>query len=135
MREIEFWKFFFLERGKVRQTARKVTPVLIIDEAHLLKQNVFTQLHTLTQFEFDSKPVMPVILCGQDGLMDHLMTSSGQASGFPCSGNKSPGSFEKGSYGRVSSPPFEAIRAFKKHILGRGRFCHSSVFWRNPEKS
>ena len=33
------------------------------------------QLHTLTQFEFDSKPVMPVILCGQDGLMDHLMTS------------------------------------------------------------
>ena len=22
MREIEFWKFFFLERGKVRQTAR-----------------------------------------------------------------------------------------------------------------
>lgn len=55
--------------------ARKVTPVLIIDEAHLLKRNVFTQLHTLTQFEFDSKPVMPVILCGQDGLMDHLMTS------------------------------------------------------------
>jgi len=55
--------------------ARKITPVLIIDEAHLLKRNVFTQLHTLTQFEFDSKPVMPVILCGQDGLMDHLMTS------------------------------------------------------------
>ena len=23
MREIEFWKFFFLERGKVRQTARE----------------------------------------------------------------------------------------------------------------
>lgn len=55
--------------------ARKVTPILIIDEAHLLKRNVFTQLHTLTQFEFDSRPVMPVILCGQDGLMDHLMTS------------------------------------------------------------
>ena len=24
MREIEFWKFFFLERGKVRQTASLV---------------------------------------------------------------------------------------------------------------
>ena len=55
--------------------SRKVTPVLIIDEAHLLKRNVFTQLHTLTQFEFDSKPVMPLILCGQNRLMDHLMTS------------------------------------------------------------
>ena len=25
MREIEFWKFFFLERGKVRQTARELS--------------------------------------------------------------------------------------------------------------
>jgi len=56
--------------------SRKVTPILIIDEAHLFKRNVFTQLHTLTQFEFDSKPVMPVILCGQDGLMDNLMLSA-----------------------------------------------------------
>lgn len=55
--------------------ARKVTPILIIDEAHLFKRNVFTQLHTLTQFEFDSKPVMPMILCGQDSLMDTLMLS------------------------------------------------------------
>ena len=34
--------------------SRKVVPVLIIDEAHLLKRSVFTQLHTLAQFEFDS---------------------------------------------------------------------------------
>jgi general secretion pathway protein A len=44
--------------------SRKVTPVLIVDEAHLLKRAVFTQLHTLAQFEFDSRPVMPMILCG-----------------------------------------------------------------------
>jgi len=55
--------------------SRKVTPVLIIDEAHLLKRSVFTQLHTLAQFEFDSKPVMPMILCGQDLLLDHLMAN------------------------------------------------------------
>ncbi len=56
--------------------SRKVTPLLIIDEAHLLKRSVFTQLHTLAQFEFDSRPVMPMILCGQNLLLDHLMSSS-----------------------------------------------------------
>ena len=54
--------------------SRKVTPILIIDEAHLLKSAVFSQLHTLIQFEFDSRPVMPMILCGQDLLLDHLMS-------------------------------------------------------------
>ncbi|ORC29909.1 hypothetical protein B4O97_18690 [Marispirochaeta aestuarii] len=56
--------------------SRKVTPVLIIDEAHLLKRAVFTQLHTLAQFEFDSRPVMPMILCGQDLLLEHLMANA-----------------------------------------------------------
>lgn len=56
--------------------SRKVTPVLMIDEAHLLKRSVFTQLHTLSQFEFDSRPVMPLILCGQDLLLDHLMANA-----------------------------------------------------------
>jgi type II secretory pathway predicted ATPase ExeA len=56
--------------------SRKVVPLLIIDEAHLLKRSVFTQLHTLAQFEFDSRPVMPMILCGQDLLLDHLMSLS-----------------------------------------------------------
>jgi len=56
--------------------SRNVVPVLIIDEAHLLKRQVFTQLHTLAQFEFDSRPVMPMILCGQDLLLDHLMANA-----------------------------------------------------------
>jgi general secretion pathway protein A len=56
--------------------SRKVTPVLIVDEAHLLKRAVFTQLHTLAQFEFDSRPVMPMILCGQDYLLEHLMANA-----------------------------------------------------------
>jgi general secretion pathway protein A len=64
-------------REQIREIAsRNVTPILIIDEAHLFKSNVFSQLHTLLQFDFDSKPVMPVILCGQEGLMDHLMMSA-----------------------------------------------------------
>jgi general secretion pathway protein A len=56
--------------------SRKVTPVLVVDEAHLLKRAVFTQLHTLAQFEFDSRPVMPMILCGQDLLLEHLMANA-----------------------------------------------------------
>lgn len=54
--------------------SRKVVPLLIVDEAHLLKRSVFTELHTLAQFEFDSRPVMPMVLCGQDLLLDHLMS-------------------------------------------------------------
>lgn len=56
--------------------SRKAIPVLIIDEAHLLKRAVFMQLHTLAQFEFDSRPVMPMILCGQDLLLEHLMANA-----------------------------------------------------------
>lgn len=56
--------------------SRKVVPVLMVDEAHLLKRTVFTQLHTLGQFEFDSRPVMPMILCGQELLVEHLMANA-----------------------------------------------------------
>jgi general secretion pathway protein A len=56
--------------------SRKQVPVLVIDEAHLLKKEVFDQLHTLCQFDFDSNPIMPMILCGQDQLIDKLITLS-----------------------------------------------------------
>ena len=41
--------------------AKKQTPLLIIDEAHLMRLDVFAQLHTLTQFQFDSQSLMPVV--------------------------------------------------------------------------
>lgn len=47
-------------------------PVLIIDEAHLLRSEVFAHLHTLMQFEFDSKPLLSIILSGQNALLDKL---------------------------------------------------------------
>ncbi len=52
--------------------ARKQTPILLIDEANLMRLEVFAQLHTLGQFELDSKPVMPMILAGQNALLDKL---------------------------------------------------------------
>ena len=44
------------------------TVVLIIDEANLLRLDVFAQLHTIAQFELDSKPILPIILSGQNNL-------------------------------------------------------------------
>lgn len=52
---------------------RKETCVLIIDEAHLMRLEVFAQLHTLLQFDFDSKPLVPLILAGHNTLMDKLL--------------------------------------------------------------
>lgn len=53
---------------------KKQIPVLLIDEAHLLRLDVFNQLHTLTQFEYDSKSLLPMILCGQNQLLDKLIS-------------------------------------------------------------
>lgn len=52
---------------------RKQRPVLVVDEASLLRIEVYAELHTLTQFEGDSKPYLPIILAGQNNLVDLLL--------------------------------------------------------------
>lgn len=52
--------------------AQKIHPVLIIDEASLLRLDVLTELHTICQFEGDSRPLLPLILAGQNNLVEHL---------------------------------------------------------------
>jgi general secretion pathway protein A len=51
---------------------KKQKVVLLIDEASLLRLEVFAELHTLTQFEGDSKAILPMILAGQNNLLDKL---------------------------------------------------------------
>ena len=51
---------------------KKMKVVLVVDEASLLRLEVFAELHTLTQFEHDSKPYLPLILSGQANLIDNL---------------------------------------------------------------
>src|SRR5665647_517580 len=51
---------------------KKMKVALIIDEASLLRLEVFAELHTLTQFEQDSKPFLPIVLAGQVNLIDNL---------------------------------------------------------------
>jgi type II secretory pathway predicted ATPase ExeA len=61
-------------RGAIIEiTQRKQTPVLIVDEASLLRIEIFAQLHAVSQFEMDSKPLLPVVLAGQNNLIDKLM--------------------------------------------------------------
>jgi type II secretory pathway predicted ATPase ExeA len=44
---------------------KKMKVALVIDEASLLRLEVFAELHTLTQFEQDSKPWFPIVLAGR----------------------------------------------------------------------
>jgi type II secretory pathway predicted ATPase ExeA len=55
---------------------KKLKVLLVIDEASLLRLEVFAELHTLTQFEKDSKPYLPIVLAGQANLADSLMYRS-----------------------------------------------------------
>ena len=57
-------------RELIKEKGQK--PVVIIDEASLLRLEVLTELHTITQFEGDSKPWLPLILAGQINLEDNL---------------------------------------------------------------
>ena len=42
----------------------RIHPVLLIDEAHLLHQDVLEHLHILANYEWDSKPLLSLILVG-----------------------------------------------------------------------
>ncbi|CAO0823335.1 hypothetical protein DFAR_3650012 [Desulfarculales bacterium] len=49
---------------------RKKKSVLFIDEISLLRLQVLAELHTITQFQRDSKPILSIILAGQHNLAD-----------------------------------------------------------------
>lgn len=52
--------------------AKKLKVLLMIDEASLLRMEVFAELHTLLQFEKDAKPFLPLVMAGQNNLLDSL---------------------------------------------------------------
>ena len=57
---------------------KKLKVVLVVDEASLMRLEVFAELHTICQFEKDSKPYLPMILAGQNNLVDKLSYRSSQ---------------------------------------------------------
>ena len=46
----------------------RVHPVLIIDEAHLLRNEILAELRMLSNFEIDSFNALTILLCGQENL-------------------------------------------------------------------
>ena len=54
-------------------TAKKQQPLIIVDEAHLMRLELFAQLHAVMQLPYDNKNLVPLILCGQNMLIDRLL--------------------------------------------------------------
>jgi general secretion pathway protein A len=52
---------------------KKMKIVLIVDEASLMRLEVFADIHTITVFEQDSKPWLHIVLTGRTNLIDKLM--------------------------------------------------------------
>jgi type II secretory pathway predicted ATPase ExeA len=57
---------------------KKMRALLIVDEASLMRLDVFAELHTICQFQQDSKPYLPLILAGQNNLVDKLLYRDSQ---------------------------------------------------------
>lgn len=55
----------------VAQT-KKQKIIAVVDEAHLLRTEVFAELHTVTQFDQDSKNLFSIVLAGQPNLLEKL---------------------------------------------------------------
>jgi general secretion pathway protein A len=51
---------------------QKIKLVIIIDEASLLRPEIFAELHTITQFNYDSENLFSLVLAGQNSLLDKL---------------------------------------------------------------
>ena len=61
-------------KATVREIAakKKQKITIIVDEAHLLRVEVFAELHTITQFDNDSKNLFSLVLSGQPNLIDKM---------------------------------------------------------------
>ena len=56
------------ERIHSLHISRKIHPVLLLDEAHLLSHDILQEIRLLTNFEIDSVNALTVLLCGQESL-------------------------------------------------------------------
>lgn len=64
---------FYAVSGHVEELGReRVYPLFLIDEAHLLHQDVLEHLHVLANYQWDHKPLMGLILVGLPELWDRL---------------------------------------------------------------
>ena len=53
----------------------RIHPVLLIDEAHMLGNDILQELRMLMNFEIDSYNALTILLCGQDSLLQKFSLS------------------------------------------------------------
>jgi len=53
--------------------AKKLKVLLVVDEASMLRLEVFTELHTITQFDHDSRAWLPIVFVGRTNLADKFL--------------------------------------------------------------
>ncbi len=64
-----FWRL----SNHVEQLARdRVHPVFLLDEAHLLRDDVLQHLHILSNYQWDQKPILSIVLVGLPDLWRRL---------------------------------------------------------------
>jgi len=55
--------------------SNKIHPILIIDEAQCLSNDILVELRQLLNFQYDSETCMSILLCGQEELLARLRLS------------------------------------------------------------
>jgi general secretion pathway protein A len=58
---------------------KRQRPILVIDEACLIRIDIFQELHTIAQFEKDAESKLSIILAGQNNLIDALQYHTSKA--------------------------------------------------------
>ncbi len=114
---------------------KKMKIVLIVDEASLMRLEVFAELHTITQFEQDSKPWLPIILGRKDQPDRQAHVSDITSPSFKDSDAKPYGTGQQTRNARVSFPPYLFNRDHYIHFRRSGHYSHSSRLRRNIKKS
>jgi type II secretory pathway predicted ATPase ExeA len=59
--------------------SKRQTPILVIDEANLIRERIFQELHNILQYDFESSQIMPLVLAGQVSLIDKLKFHTAQS--------------------------------------------------------
>ena len=113
---------------------RRNKTVVIIDEASLLRNEVFSELHTINQFNFDSEKRFALVLVGQNNLIDKLKsrTSVPLASRITA----------RAHLPSISESQMEDYLAHHLKVCGlkvrlfsqQCRHCHLARGWRTAEK-
>jgi len=64
--------FYAINRHVQELGSERVHPVFLLDESHLLHQDVLDHLHILSNYECDSRPLLSLVLVGLPELDDRL---------------------------------------------------------------